>query len=58
MTKRKPRWKDLSFEDRIEKQLVRAGLSKENASKWKDTYKKRHTKQNNATAKAVMRINT
>lgn len=47
MAKRKPRWKDLSFEDRIEKQLVRAGLSKENASKWKDAYKKRHTKQNN-----------
>lgn len=48
MVKRKPRWKGLSFEDRIEKQLVRAGLSKENASKWKDDYKKRHTKQNNA----------
>lgn len=47
MATRKPRWKDLSFEDRIEKQLVRAGLSKEISSKWKDTYKKRHTKQNN-----------
>lgn len=39
MAKNKQRWKDLSFEDKIEKQLIRQGLSKENAFKWKDRYK-------------------
>jgi hypothetical protein len=39
MAKGKPRWKDLCFEDRVEKQLIHNGMSKKNAAKWKAHYK-------------------
>lgn len=40
MAKGKPRWNDLPFEDRIEKKLVRRGMTKEDAAHWKNFYKK------------------
>lgn len=45
MSKNKPRWKDLPFEERIAKELVRAGLKAELANKWKANYKERHKKE-------------
>ena len=41
MAKNKPRWKDLPFEDRFEKQLVRSGMSRESAAEWKKIHKER-----------------
>ena len=39
MAKGKERWKNLCFEDRFEKQLIRNGISKKDAARWKDHYK-------------------
>lgn len=44
MAKNKPRWKDLPFEERITKQLIRAGANPESASRWKARYIERHKK--------------
>lgn len=44
MSKNKPRWKDLPFEERITKQMIRAGVSPESANRWKDKYVERHKK--------------
>ena len=44
MSKNKPRWKDLPFEERITKQLIKAGVSPEPANRWKDRYVERHKK--------------
>ena len=40
MGKGKPRWKSLSFEDRMEKEFIKYGY-KDIAKKWKENYKKR-----------------
>lgn len=44
MPKNKPRWKDLPFEERITKQMIRAGANPESANRWKDRYVERHKK--------------
>lgn len=54
MSKNKPRWKDLPFEERTAKRLVQKGLKPESAEKWKERYKKEHkeeTKNDDVTLK-------